>query len=97
MQASYRERFEKLDREDGICITNKYKEELSRKFGHQQVIASLNKELIDELHYILVMYVKPLSPERRVSLRRLLLPHLESSESDTLRFFEHLLEYYEVL
>lgn len=94
---SYRERFEKLNESDNQLVLEKYKNEIIRTFGHSQVVSSLSDETIGDLHYILVMYSKPLSPERRIRLRKLILPHLENSDEDTQKLFEYVLKYYDVL
>ena len=95
--ANYRERFEQLDKDDNKQINNKNRQDVSKKFGYPEVVSVLEQEIIDKLHYMIVMYDKPLCPERRIRVRATLLPYLESSEGERLKLFEHILEYYEVL
>lgn len=95
--STYRERIEQLNRLDKVCIADKYKEELTKAFGYPHVVASLNLDAIDDLHFILTVYSKPLSPEQRIRLRNKFLSYIENTEGDTQRFFEDLLTYYEVL
>lgn len=94
---SYRERFEKLNESDNKLVIEKYTNELTRAFGHSHVVSTLSKETITDLHYILVLYTKPLSPERRIILRKQILPYLESSDKETQKLFEYILKYYNVL
>ena len=94
---SYRERFEKLNESDNQLVLEKYKKEITRTFGHSQVVSSLSDETINDLHYILIMYSKPLSPERRITLRKLILPYLESYDKETEKLFEYILKYYDLL
>jgi hypothetical protein len=96
-KSSYRERFEKLNESDNQIVLENYKKELTRAFGHSHIVSSLSNETINDLHYILVLYSKPLSPERRIMLRKRILPYLESSDKDTQKFFEYILKYYDVL
>jgi hypothetical protein len=95
--ASYRDRFEQLNNKDKILVIEKYKNELTRTFGHSNIISHLPSDTVEQLHYILVLYSKPLSPERRIALRKTILPHLENSNGETQRFFEYILKYYDVL
>lgn len=94
---SYRQRFERLNESDNKLVIEKYKKELTKAFGHSQVISTLSDETINELHYVLKMYYKPLSPEMRIILRKKLLPYLESKDKETQKLFEYILKYYEVL
>lgn len=94
---SYRERFEKLNESDNKLVLEKYKQELTRTFGHPQVVSTLSNETINDLHYILALYSKPLSPEMRINLRNKLLPYLEKSDKETQKLFEYILKYYDVL
>lgn len=94
---SYRERFQKLNQEDSLLVTAKYKKDLTKAFGYSHIISALPSNVIDDLHYIYVLYTKPLSPERRMMLRNKILPLLESADEGTQEFYEHLLKYYEVL
>lgn len=96
-KSTYRQRFEQLNHEDNQLVISNYRAELSKEFGYSHVIANLDKSIIDELHYILVLYSKPLSPERRIMIRNKFLPFLESSDDETIKFFEHVLSYYGVL
>lgn len=95
--ASYRERFEKMDKDDNTLVYNNYKSDLIKKFGHTEIISRLDNALIDDLHYMLVLYNKPLNPENRISIRRKILPLLETGDEETVRFFEYYLKYYDVL
>lgn len=94
---SYRERIEKLNLEDKILVLENYKKELKKAYGYPHVISILSADDIEELHYIYVMYSKPLSPERRISLRKILLPYLEGSPKEEQKFYEHLLKYYNAI
>jgi hypothetical protein len=94
---SYRERIEKLNQEDKILIHENYKKELKKAYGFSHVISILPTDVIEELHYIYVLYNKPLSPERRIILRNKILPYLEKSKNEEKLFYEHLLTYYDVI
>jgi hypothetical protein len=94
MKSNYRDRFEQLNKEDTVLIIERYKSDLSKNFGYPHIIAGLDNDIVEHLHYVLALYTKPLSPERKISLRKYMLPHLEKSEGETLQFFEHLLTYY---
>lgn len=93
---SYREKFEKLNREDKSLVIDKYKVELTKAYGHSHVISQLPIEIVEDLHYVLVLYTKPLSPERRISLRNKILPYLEDSDEESQKFYEYILKYYDV-
>lgn len=99
--STYRERFEKLNEEDFSRVNKKHKADLINKFGYQDIIDKLDNEVIDDLHFISVMYTKPLSPERRIMLRKKILPYIEDTidkqDNETQSFYEHILKYYEVL
>lgn len=97
VKSSYRDIFQKANEDDKQLILEKYKKDLSKAFGHSHVVESLKSDTIEELHYILVLYSKPLSPERRISLRKMALPYLESSDKDIQKLFEYILKYYDVL
>lgn len=92
---SYREKFDKLNKEDNVLVIEQCKKELTKAFGHSHVISQLPTETIDELHYIL--YTKPLSPEMRILLRKKILPYLESSSEDAQKLYEYILKYYDVI
>lgn len=94
---SYRERIQKLNQEDKILVHENYKRELSKAYGYAHVISILPSDVIEELHYIYVLYSKPLSPERRILLRNKILPYLESSKNEEQLFYEHLLKYYDLI
>ena len=94
---TYRERFEKLNKDDKCLVVEKYQKELTKAFGHSQVVSNLSTETIEDLHYILTLYSKPLSPEMRILLRKKILPYLEESKEETQRFYEYILKYYDVL
>lgn len=94
VKSYYRDRFEQLNKEDKFLIIESYKSDLSKKFGYSHIIAGLDNDIVEHLHYVLAMYTKPLSPERRIALRNRMLPYLEKSDGETLQFFEHLLTYY---
>ncbi len=94
---SYREKFEKLNKDDKCLVIEKYKQELTKAFGHSQVVSNLSTETIEDLHYILKMFSKPLSLELRILLRKKILPYLEESKEETQRFYEYILKYYEVM
>jgi hypothetical protein len=94
---NYRERIEQLNKIDESHKIRKYKEELSKTFGHSQVVSTLKEDMIDDLHYILVMYSKPLRVEQRISLRHRILKHLENPNHDAQKLLEYMMKYYEVL
>lgn len=94
---SYRDRIQKLNQEDKILVHENYKKELKKAYGYAHVISILPSDVIEELHYIYVLYSKPLSPERRIILRNKILPYLESSQKEEQLFYEHLLKYYDLI
>lgn len=94
--SSYREQFQRLNEKDNALVIEKYKEDLIRTFGHSKVISNLDRNLIDELHYIQVMYNKPLSPEQKIYLRKKFLPYLENQNKEQQKFFEYIAKYYEL-
>lgn len=94
---TYRERFERLNNDDKYLVLEKYKEELTKAFGHSHVISILPSDTIEDLHYVLTLYHKPLSPERRILLRKKMLTYLEKSNEETQKFYEYILKYYNVL
>lgn len=94
---SYRERFEVLNNEDRNLVLEKYKDEIAKAYGHSNIVSTLPSDVIDELHYILILYSKPLSPERRIMLRKKILPYMEKSDAKTQQFYENILEYYDLL
>lgn len=96
-QKSYRQRFEKQNEIDNKLVIENYKQEITKVFGHPQVVSTLSTQTIRDLHFILVLYSKPLSPERRISLRKEFLPYLENSDKDTQKLFKYILKYYDVL
>jgi hypothetical protein len=96
-QASYREKFEQLDKDDSILVTDKRRKLVSEKFGYAHLVADLERRDVDQLYYMIRLFDKPLTPERRIDLRTLLLPYLEKSKGEMLEFFEHILKYYEVV
>jgi hypothetical protein len=75
---------------------NKYRAELSEKFGYPEVVSALDHDTINDLHHVLKMYKKPLSPEMRIILRNKMLPYLEKSHAETQQFFESILAYYQL-
>jgi hypothetical protein len=97
VSSSYRERFQKLNESDNQLVLENYKNELTKAFGHPHVVSALPTDTIKELHYILVLYSKPLGPERRIMLRKILLPYLESSNEESQKLFKYILKYYDVL
>lgn len=98
VKASYREHFAKLNATDEKIVRENYKRELTKKFGYPKIIASLDNNTINELYYIHVMYSKPLSAERRIRLRTLLLPFLEDiDEKEKHELFVAIAKYYDIL
>lgn len=97
IKSSYRDIFQKSNEDDKKLVIEKYKKDLTKTFGHSKVIENLKTDTIEDLHWILVMYKKPLSPERRISLRKTILPYLESSDKETQMLFEYILKYYNIL
>lgn len=96
-KSSYRDMFQKMNESDNQLILENTKKELTKTFGHPHVISTLSNEIINELHYILIVYTKPLIPERRIKLRNFALPYLEGSDKDKQKFFEYILKYYDIL
>lgn len=94
---SYRERFEQLNNDDRYLVLEKYKEDLTKAFGHLHVVSILPSETIEDLHYVLALYTKPLSPERRIRLRNKMLTYLERSDEETRKFYEYIVKYYDIL
>jgi hypothetical protein len=97
-KVNYRDHFDKLNATDENNILASYRKELTQKWGFPQVVATLDESTINELHYILVLDLKPLSAKRRISLRKFLLPFLENIEDkDTHELFLAIAKYYDVL
>lgn len=98
VKVSYRDHFEKLNATDEKIVRAKYREELTKKCGFPHIIASLDDDTINELHYIYVVYSKPLNAERRIRLRNFLLPFLENiEEKEKHELFLAIAKHYEVL
>jgi hypothetical protein len=94
---SYRERFERLNNDDRYLVLEQYKEKLTKVFGHSHIVSILPSDTIEDLYYVLALYSKPLSPERRILLRNKMLTYLERSNEETQKFYEYILKYYDVL
>lgn len=97
IKSSYREIFQKSNEDDKKLVIEKYKKDLTKTFGHSKVIENLKTDTIEDLHWILIMYKKPLSSERRINLRKTILPYLESSDKETQKLFEYVLKHYDIL
>lgn len=97
-KGSYREHFDKLNATDENNILLSYRKELTQKWGFPQVVNALDESTITDLHYILVLDIKPLSAKKRISLRKFLLPFLEDTkDKEKHEFFLAIAKYYEVL
>jgi hypothetical protein len=97
-KANYREHFNKLNTTDENNILASYRKELTQKWGFPQVVATLDESTITDLHYILVLDLKPLSAKKRINLRKFLLPFLEDTKNkEKNEFFLTIAKYYDVL
>ncbi len=91
----YRNRIEKLNKVDEqICLSNN-RNDLLKKYGNEKAINKMDKRTVDEFHYIMVMYDKPLTPHRRIMLRKTLIPIFESNDEDLIAFGEFMLQFYD--
>jgi hypothetical protein len=92
---NYRKHFQKLNEVDEkLCISND-RRELFEKYGHASAIAKIDDTMINDLHYIMVMYNKPLSPRRRIQLRNTIVPLFDTNDNDLISFAKYILDYYE--
>lgn len=86
---NFRNHIELLNEKDMILM-KKPKEQLVKSYEHKD-------ELVDELQYILIGCEKPISPETKIKVRRILLVLLETCNDKTRHFLMSLCKYYECL
>ena len=105
---SYRERFTDMNKADLELDFADNKKELENFYGFlantnqlskfdASILDTFDENFVEEMHYVFVLYTKPLSARRRIALRDIMLPYLEKADEPQAKFLEELLKYYECL